>query len=82
MAAKFQNPLGNPSQAKVVIVQQNMRDEIPTIPTTRDKTQTDSSHIKDRQNKRNKVLEQFIREAKRRGDMTEDHENRIQEASG
>ena len=78
--SKFQNPSGNPSQAKVVIVQQTMRDEIPTILTTRDKTQMDSSHIKDRQNKRNKVLEQFIREAKRRGDMTEDHENRIQES--
>ena len=77
MAVKFQNPSGNPSQAKVVIVQQNMRNEMPTILTTRDKTQTDSSHIEDKQNKRNKVLEQFIRKAKRRGDMTNDHENRI-----
>ena len=77
MAAKFQNPLGNPSQAKVVIVQQNTRNKLPTILTTRDKTQTDSSLIEDRQNKRNKVLEQFIREAKRTGDMTNDYENRI-----
>ena len=80
MVVKFQNPSGNTSQAKVVIVQQNTRDEMPTIPTTRDKTQTDSSHIEGRQNKSNKVLEQFIREAKRRGDMTDNHENRIQES--
>ena len=77
MAVKFQNPSGNPSQAKVVIVQQNTRDEMPTSLTTRDKTQTDSSHIEDRQNRRNKVLEQFIRKAKRRDDMTDGHENRI-----
>ena len=77
MAAKFQNPSGNPSQAKVVIITENTRDEMPTILTTRDKTQIDSSHIEDRQNKRNKGLEQFIREAKRRGDMTDDYENRI-----
>ena len=78
MAAKFQNPLGNLSQARVVIVQQNMRDEMLTIPTTRDKTQTDNSE--DRQNKRNKLLEYFIREARGTGDMTDDHENRIQES--
>ena len=38
MAAKFQNPPGNPLQTEVAIVQQNMRKERPTILTTRDKT--------------------------------------------
>ena len=34
------------------------------------RSQTGDSYIEDRQNRRNQVLEQFIREAKKKGQMT------------
>ena len=37
------------------------------------------SYIKGRQNRRNQVLEQFIREAKRKGQMTAAYENKLRE---
>ena len=37
------------------------------------------SYIKNRQNRRNEVLEQFIREAKRKGQMTAVYKNKIRE---
>ena len=48
--------------------------------TVSDKTQTGGSYIEDRQNKRNQVLEKLIREAKRKGEMTAAHKNKIRES--
>ena len=44
-----------------------------------DNKQMGNSYIEDRQNKRNQVLEQFIREAKRKGEMTAVHIDKIRE---
>ena len=64
---ELQNPSGNPQQAKVVIVQQNVNgDTSSSAQSVTSKTQTGGSYIEDRQNKRNQVLEQFIREAKKK----------------
>ena len=81
--AEFQNPSGNPQQAKVVTVQQNINGDISSsaAQSVTSKIQTGGSFIEDRHNKRrNKVLEQFIREAKRKGRMTAAHENKIRES--
>ena len=43
------------------------------------RSQTGDSYIENRQNRRNQVLEQFIREAKRKGQMTAVYENKIRE---
>ena len=83
MAIEFQNLSGKPQQAKVVIVKQNVNGDTSSslsAQSVTSKTQTGSSYIKDRQNKRNQVLEQFIREAKRKGEMTAVHENKIRES--
>ena len=42
-------------------------------------TETGSNLIKERQQKRQEVLEQFLREAKRRGELTVIYENKIRE---
>ena len=64
MAAKFQNPPSDPQQAKVVVIQQNSQDNTSTIMQMPSRSQTGDSYIEDRQNRRNQVLEQFIRKAK------------------
>ena len=79
MAAKFQNPSSKQQQTKVVVVQQNRWDNALTAVPTSNKSQTSDSYMKDRQNKRNQVLEQFIREAKRKGQMTAAYENKQRE---
>ena len=84
MAAKFQNPSGNPQQAKAVIVQQNINEDTSSAAaaaqSVTSKTQKGGSYIEDRQNKINRVLEQFIKEATRKGEMTAAHENKIRES--
>ena len=79
MAAKFHNPPSDPQQAKVVVIQQNSQDSTSAIMSIPSKSQTGDSYIEDRQNRRNQVLEQFIREAKRKGQMTAVYENKIRE---
>ena len=76
MAAEFQNLSGNSQQAKVVIVQQNINGDTSSssspsssssssAQSVTSKTQTGGSYIENKQNKRNQVFEQFIREVKR-----------------
>ena len=79
MAAKFQNPSSKQQQTNIVVVQQNRQDNASTAMPTSNRSQTSDSYIKDRQNRRNQVLEQFIREAKRKGQMTSAYENKLQE---
>ena len=42
-------------------------------------TETGSNLIEERQQKRQRVLEQFLREAKRKGEMMATHKNKIRE---
>ena len=77
MAAKFQNPSSKQQQTKVAVVQQNRWDNTSKAMLTSNRSQTSDSYIKGRQNKRNQVLEQFIREAKRKGQMTATYENKL-----
>ena len=46
---------------------------------TMNNTETGSDLIEQRQQKRQKVLEQFLQEAKRRGELTVVYENKIRE---
>ena len=61
------------------MVQQNRWDNASTAMPTSNRSQTSDSYIKDRQNRRNQVLEQFIKEAKRKGQMTAAYENKPRE---
>ena len=79
MTVKFQNPSSKQQQTKVVVVQQNRWDNTLTAMPTPNRSQTSDSYIKDRQNRRNQLLEQFIREAKRKGQMTATYENKLRE---
>ena len=64
MVAKFQNPSTKQQQTKVVVVHQNGWENTLTAMLTLNRSQTSDSYIEGRQNGRNLVLEQFIREAK------------------
>ena len=77
MAAKFQNPSSKQQQTKVEVAQKNRRDNALTTILTSNRSQTSDSFIEDRQNRRNQVLEQFIREAKKKGQMTVVYENKL-----
>ena len=77
MVAKFQNPSSKQQQTKVVVAQQNRQDNASTATLTSNRSQTSDSYIEHRQNRRNQVLEQFIREAKRKGQMTAAYENKL-----
>ena len=79
MAAKFHNPPSDPQRAKVVVIQQNSQDSTSAIMSIPSRSQTGDSYIEDRQNRRNQVLEQFIREAKRKCQITAVHKNKIRE---
>ena len=61
------------------MVQQNRWDNASTAIPTSNRSQTSDSYTKGRQNRRNQVLEQFIREAKRKGQMTAAYKNELQE---
>ena len=77
MAAKFQNPSSKQQQTKVTVVQQKRWDNASTAMPTSNRSQTSDSYIEGRQNRRNQVLEQFIREAKRIGQMIAAYENKL-----
>ena len=78
MAGKFQNP-STKQQTKVVVVQQNRQDNTLTAMLTSNRSQISDSYIEGRQNRRNQVLEKFIREVKRKGQMTVAYENKLRE---
>ena len=78
MAARFQNPKKN-KQTKEVVVQENASSSMSTMTLAMNNTETGSNLIKERQQKRQKVLEQFLQEAKRRGELTVTYKNKIRE---
>ena len=78
MAAKFQNPRKS-EQTQGAVVQQSVSSSMSAMTSATNETWTESNLIKERQQKRQKVLEQFLREAKGGGDLMIVHENKIRE---
>ena len=79
MAAKFQNLSGNSQQMETTVTQQSMNNSTFSTQSVTSKAQNKDSQREDRQNKRNKMLEQFIREARRKGEMTSVYESKQRE---
>ena len=59
MAAKFQNPKKS-EQTKEIVVQENASSSMSTMTLAMKNTETWSNLIEERQQKRQKVLEQFL----------------------
>ena len=78
MAAKFQNPRRG-KQNITVAIQEDASSSRSTMAKEVNNTETGSDLIEERQQKRQRVLEQFLREAKRKGEMMAAHENKIRE---
>ena len=78
MAAKFQNPRRS-EQTNEVVIQEDASSSRSMMTQAMNNTETGSDLIEERQQKRQKVLEQFLQEAKRRGDLTVTYENKIRE---
>ena len=78
MAAKFQN-LRRGGQNNTVVIQEDASSSRSTMAQEVNNTETGSDLIEERQQKRQGVLEQFLREAKRKGEMMAAHENKIRE---
>ena len=78
MAAKFQNPRRS-EQTNEMVIQEDASSSRSTMTRAMNNTETGSNLIKERQQKRQKVLEQFLQEAKRRGELTVIYENKIRE---
>ena len=78
MAVKFQTPKRGEQNNKVTI-QEDTSSSRSTMAQEVNNTETGSDLIKERQQKRQRVLEQFFREAKRKGEMMATHENKIRE---
>ena len=78
MAAKFQNPRRG-EQTNTVAIQEDASSSRSTMAQEVNNTETGSDLIEERQQKRQRVLEQFLREAKRKGEMTATHDNKIRE---
>ena len=80
LAAEFQNPSGNPQQAKVVILQQNVNGDTSSLSSSvqsvTSKTQTGGSYIEYRQQKKSNVGTIHQR-SKKKGEMTAAHKNKI-----
>ena len=78
MAAKFQNPKRG-EQNNTVVIQEDTSSSRSTMAQEVNNIETGSDLIKERQQKRQKVLEQFLREAKRKEEMMATQENKIRE---
>ena len=78
MAVKFQNPRRS-EQTNEVVIQEDASSSRSTMTWTMNNTETGSDLIEERQQKRQKVLQQFLQEAKRRGELTVVYENKIRE---
>ena len=66
-------------QNNTVAIQEDASSSRSTMAQEVNNTETWSNLIKERQQKRQRVLEQFLREAKRKGEMMATHENKIRE---
>ena len=69
MAAKFQNPRRS-EQINEVVIQEDASSSRSMTTWDMNNTETGSDLIEERQQKRQKVLKQLLREAKRRGDLS------------
>ena len=77
MAVKFQTRRSE--QNNTVVMQEDASSSRSTMAQEVNNTETGSNLIKERQQKRQRVLEQFLREDKRKGEMMATHENKIRE---
>ena len=78
MAAKFQNPRRG-EQNNTMVILEDASSSRSTMAQEVNNTETGSDLIEERQQRRQRVLEQFLREAKRKGEMMAAHENKIRE---
>ena len=78
MAVKFQNPKKS-KQIQGAVAQQSVISSMSAMTSATNEIQTESNLIKERQQKRQKVLEQFLQEAKRQGELMIVYENKIRE---
>ena len=78
MATKFQIPKRG-EQNNTVAIQEDASSSRSTMAQEVNNTETGSDFIEERQQKRQRVLDQFLREAKRKGEMMAAHENKIRE---
>ena len=78
MAVKFQNPRRS-EQSNTVVIQEDASSSRSTMAQEVNNTETGSNLIEEGKQKRQRVLEQFLREAKRKGEMMAAHENKIRE---
>ena len=78
MLAKFQNPRRS-EQNNTVVIQEDASSSRSTMAQEVNNTETGNNLIEERQQKRQRVLEQFLREAKRKGEIMAAHENKIRE---
>ena len=81
MAAKFQNPTGG-KQSSTVVTQEEVGSSQSAKVTEMNNTRTSDDSIEDRQQKRQRVLEQFLREARRKGELTATYESKLERISG
>ena len=77
-AVKFQNPRRS-EQNNTVVIQEDASSSKSTMAPEVKNTETGNNLIKERQQKRQRVLEQFLREAKRKGEITATQENKIRD---
>ena len=78
MAVKFQNPRRS-EQTNEGVIQEDASSSRSMMTWTMNNTETGSDLIKERQQKRQKVLEKFLQETKRRGELTVIYDNKIRE---
>ena len=78
MVAKFQNPTGVKQNSEMVAQEEAGRSQ-PVQETEMNNIGISDGSIENRQQKRQRVLEQFLREVRRRDELTTAYESRIRE---
>ena len=78
MAVKFQNPRRS-EQNNTVVIQGDTSSSRSTMAQEVNNTEKGNNLVKERQQKRQGVLEQFLREAKRKGEIMATQSNKIRE---
>ena len=73
MAAKFQNPRRS-EQNNTVVIQEDASSSRSNMAQEVNNTETGNNLVEERQQKRQRVLEKFLREAKRKGEIMAAHE--------
>ena len=80
MTTKFQNPSRNSQQTETKVTQQCTNNSMFSTQSVIRNAQNEDSQWEHRQNRRNKALEQFIRKARRKGEMTAVYESKLRQS--